>query len=140
MNSHPSKQRINVWISPERAITIDAVGYAGSSCEEATAFLELALGTVGRRQRNRDYYRSPEEARAEVVVKSAADELDRPLLAWSLTTDWWNGHVEKEVGPNYGRLLQLYGVHKTTREARRKRLRVTRHTETDGSIRLSLAA
>ena len=59
---------------------------------------------------------------------------------YALTTDWWNGHVEKEVGPKYGRLLQLYGVHKTTREARRKRLRVTRHTETDGSIRLSLAA
>ena len=59
---------------------------------------------------------------------------------YTLTTDWWNGHVEKEVGPNFGRLLQLYGVHKTTREARRKRLRVTRHTETDGSIRISLAA
>lgn len=59
---------------------------------------------------------------------------------YTLTTDWWNGHVEKEVGSNYGRLLQLYGVHKTTREARRKRLRVTRHQETDGTIRLSLAA
>ena len=53
-----SNQRIDVWISPEGAITIDAVGYTGSSCEEATAFLEQALGTVGRRQRGRDYYRS----------------------------------------------------------------------------------
>jgi hypothetical protein len=52
-----SKQRIDVWISPEGAITIDAVGYTGSSCEEATAFLEQALGTVGRRQRGLDYYR-----------------------------------------------------------------------------------
>jgi hypothetical protein len=52
-----SKQRIDVWISPEGAITIDAVGYTGSSCEEATRFLEQALGTVGRRQRGRDYYR-----------------------------------------------------------------------------------
>jgi hypothetical protein len=52
-----SNQRIDVWISPEGAITIDAVGYTGSSCEEATAFLEQALGTVGRRQRGRDYYR-----------------------------------------------------------------------------------
>ena len=60
--------------------------------------------------------------------------------AYTLTTDWWNGHVEKEVGPHYGRLLQLYGVHKTMQEASRKRLRVTRHNETDGSIRLSLAA
>jgi hypothetical protein len=60
--------------------------------------------------------------------------------SYTLTTDWWGGHVEKEVGPNYGRLLQLYGVHKTMREASRKRLRVTRRQETDGSIRLTLAA
>jgi hypothetical protein len=59
---------------------------------------------------------------------------------YELATDWWNGHVEKEVGPNYGRLLQLYGVHKTMREAAKKRLRVTRHQENDGSIRLSLSA
>ncbi|MEQ1841184.1 MAG: DUF1257 domain-containing protein [Verrucomicrobiales bacterium] len=59
---------------------------------------------------------------------------------YELATDWWNGHVEAEVGPNYGQLLQLYGVHKTIREANKKRLRVTRHQETDGSIRISLAA
>ena len=59
---------------------------------------------------------------------------------YELATDWWNGHVEAEVGPNYGRLLQLYGVHKTIREASRKRLRATRHQETDGSIRITLAA
>ncbi|MBP9222631.1 MAG: DUF2997 domain-containing protein [Verrucomicrobiales bacterium] len=52
-----SKERIDVWISPEGAITIDAVGYTGSSCEEATRFLETSLGTVGRKQRSRDYYR-----------------------------------------------------------------------------------
>jgi hypothetical protein len=60
--------------------------------------------------------------------------------AYELSTDWWNGHVEREVGPNYGRLLQLYGVHKTMREAAKKHLRVTRRQETDGSIRLTLAA
>jgi len=60
--------------------------------------------------------------------------------AYELSTDWWNGHVEREVGPNYGRLLQLYGVHKTMREAAKKQLRVTRRQETDGSIRLTLAA
>ena len=58
--------------------------------------------------------------------------------AYGLTTDWWDGHVEREVGPRYGRLLQLYGVHKTTREARRQRYRVTRKVEQDGSICLSL--
>lgn len=60
--------------------------------------------------------------------------------SYELTTDWWGGHVEKEVGPEYGRLLQLYGVHKTIREAQKKRLRVTRRQESDGSIKLTLAA
>ena len=63
-----------------------------------------------------------------------------PTDAYELSTDWWNGHVEAEVGPNYGRLLQLYGVHKTMREAAKKHLRVTRRQETDGSIKLTLAA
>ena len=58
--------------------------------------------------------------------------------AYGLSTDWWQRHVEKEVGFGYGRLLQLYGVHKTVREARRRRLRVTRKTENDGTIKLSL--
>ncbi len=52
-----SKERIDVWISPEGAITLDAVGYTGSTCEEATRFLEESLGTVGRKQRTRDYLR-----------------------------------------------------------------------------------
>lgn len=60
--------------------------------------------------------------------------------SYELTTDWWGGHVEKEVGPKYGRLLQLYGVHKTIREAQKKRLRVTRRQESDGSIKLTLAS
>jgi hypothetical protein len=63
-----------------------------------------------------------------------------PTDPYELTTDWWNGHVEREVGPNFGRLLQLYGVHKTMREAAKKHLRVTRRQETNGSIRLTLAA
>ena len=63
-----------------------------------------------------------------------------PEAPYELSTDWWNGHVEHEVGPNYGRLLQLYGVHKTMREAAKKHLRVTRRQESDGSIKLTLAA
>lgn len=61
-----------------------------------------------------------------------------PDGTYDLTTDWWKGHVSKEVGPNYGRLLQLYGVHKTIREARSRRLRVTRKAQTNGTIKLTL--
>lgn len=57
---------------------------------------------------------------------------------YGLTTDWWDGHVAREVGEGYGRLLQSYGVHKTMREARLRGLRSTRRVETDGSILLTL--
>lgn len=60
--------------------------------------------------------------------------------AYGLTTDWWAGHVEKEVGPEYGRLLQLYGVHKAIREARRAGYLVQRKSQHDGSIKVSLLA
>jgi hypothetical protein len=59
---------------------------------------------------------------------------------YELSTDWWDGHVEKEVGPNYGRLLQLYGVHQTMRLAHRRGLRATRTHETGDVIRVTLAA
>ncbi|MDD2708127.1 MAG: DUF1257 domain-containing protein [Verrucomicrobiae bacterium] len=48
--------------------------------------------------------------------------------AYGLTTDWWGSYVEKEVGKNYGRLLQLYAVHKATIEARKKGHLVKRQT------------
>jgi len=57
---------------------------------------------------------------------------------YGLTTDWWDGHVVKEVGEGYGRLLQAYGVHKTMREARTRGLRILRKQEQDGSVLLTL--
>jgi len=56
-----------------------------------------------------------------------------------LTADLWAGHVEREVGKNYGRLLQLYGVHKAMREARRKGLLIKRSQRNDGAIKLVIA-
>jgi hypothetical protein len=57
---------------------------------------------------------------------------------FGLTADLWQGHVEKEVGQGYGKLLQLYGVHKATIEARKKGLSVMRKQKQDGSIKLVL--
>ena len=63
----------------------------------------------------------------------------QPNDNYGLTTDWWNGHVEREVGKDFGRLLQLYGVHKTTLEARKKGLSVLRRQQPNGAIKLVLA-
>src|SRR5688500_6158846 len=59
--------------------------------------------------------------------------------SFGLTADLWNGHVEQEVGKNYGKLLQLYAVHKATREARHRGHLVTRSQKQDGSIKLVIA-
>ena len=58
--------------------------------------------------------------------------------SFQLTADLWQGHVEKELGQDFGRLKQLYGVHKTTLEARKKGLSVRRRTMQNGTIRLAL--
>ena len=63
----------------------------------------------------------------------------QPDGTFGLTTDWWDGHVEKEVGSNFGRLLQLYGVHKASMEARKKGYSVLRNQQPNGSIKLILA-
>lgn len=57
---------------------------------------------------------------------------------YGFSADWWDGHVEKEVGGGYGLLLQSYGVHKTLREARMRGLRTNRSIEADGTILLTL--
>ncbi|MCB1132171.1 MAG: DUF1257 domain-containing protein [Verrucomicrobiae bacterium] len=58
--------------------------------------------------------------------------------SYQLTADQWDGHVAREVGVGYGRLLQSYGVHKTIKEAAARGLRSTRRVESDGSILLTL--
>ena len=59
--------------------------------------------------------------------------------SYGITADLWAEHVEEEVGKNSGRLLQLYAVHKATREARKKGHFVTRTAKHDGSIKLVIA-
>jgi hypothetical protein len=64
----------------------------------------------------------------------------QPNGSHELTCDWWDGHVAKEVGEKFGKLLQLYGVHKAMREARRKGHLVQRRAQPNGSIKLVITA
>ena len=50
------QQEIHVDIAPDGAVKIDAVGFSGSDCEQATAFLELALGKVQQKRRKPEYH------------------------------------------------------------------------------------
>ena len=46
---------IEVIVSPDGGIQIDAVGFKGADCEQATRFLEEALGTVRQKQRKPEF-------------------------------------------------------------------------------------
>ena len=50
------KRTIEITISFTGEITIDAVGFKGPDCEQATRFLELALGVVGKTVKKPEYY------------------------------------------------------------------------------------
>ena len=104
---------------------------------EACAELELELLSKAEA---RGYGSTSHRGEFVIRLKGPYDvALNRqPDSTYGLTTDWWDGHVEKEVGGHYGRLLQLYAVHKTAREARKRGLSVQRTLRTDGSIKLTL--
>ena len=51
------QQEIRVDIAPDGSVKIDAVGFAGPDCEQATAFLEQALGEATGRQHKPEFHR-----------------------------------------------------------------------------------
>jgi hypothetical protein len=47
---------IEIIVSPKGDFKIDAVGFKGADCENATQFLEEALGTVSHKQKKPEYH------------------------------------------------------------------------------------
>ncbi len=56
-------KRIEVDISPGGGVTIDAVGFTGPDCEQATEFLEKALGQKMTVRRKPEYMQRRYRAR-----------------------------------------------------------------------------
>ena len=108
----------------------DLVALRAALAELGLALLENAPA--------RGYYQNTIKGDYVIQLKGPYDiALKRqPNGAYELTADLWMGHVEAEVGKNYGRLLQLYGVHKAMAEARKKGHLVQRRSQQDGSIKL----
>ncbi len=82
---------------------------------------ELGL-TLLQNAEARGYYENKTKGDYVIRLKGPYDIAlsKQPDGTFGLTADLWNGHVENEVGQGYGKLLQLYGVHKATIEARKK--------------------
>ena len=97
--------------------------------------VELVLGGEAR-----GYAGQTRKGEAVVKLKGPYDiALNRqPDGNYALTTDFWAGHVEQEVGAGFGKLMQLYGVHKAMREARKKGYLASRKTLPNGAIRLTI--
>ncbi len=102
-----------------------------------SACQEMGL-TLLQNTEARGYYENKIKGEYVVRLKGPYDIAlnKQPDDSFGLTADLWNGHVEKEVGQGYGKLLQLYGVHKAMREARKRGHMVNRSQQKDGSIRL----
>jgi len=48
---------IEVIVSPDGALKIDAVGFKGADCQRATEFLEKVLGQVAKRVKKPEFHR-----------------------------------------------------------------------------------
>ncbi len=48
---------ITVVVTPEGNVTIEAHGFTGGMCTQATAELEKALGAPGKRTKKPDFYK-----------------------------------------------------------------------------------
>jgi hypothetical protein len=105
------------------------------------ALEEMGLALIPDAQA-RGYYQSSTKGEFVIRLKGHYDiALNKePDSSYGLTTDWWDGHVEKEVGKDYGKLLQLYGVHKAILEAKKKGYTAVRKTQLNGSIKLTLTS
>ena len=51
------KKSIELTVGPDGQTSIEAVGFTGSDCEKATAFLEQALGKATTKRHTPDFYR-----------------------------------------------------------------------------------
>jgi hypothetical protein len=104
-----------------------------------SACAELGL-TVKQNAQARGYYENKTKGDYVIQLKGPYDIAlnQQPDGSFGITADLWQGHVEKEVGQGYGKLLQLYGVHKATMEARKKGLSVLRRPQQNGAIKLVL--
>jgi hypothetical protein len=53
-----ANKTIEIIVSPNGEVQIDAIGFKGADCEQATRFLEEALGVVGLKTKKPEYHAS----------------------------------------------------------------------------------
>jgi hypothetical protein len=61
------KRTIEITVSPIGDISIEAVGFKGPDCEQATKFLETVLGTVNTRSRKPEFHQQTTSTRQQKI-------------------------------------------------------------------------
>jgi hypothetical protein len=49
---------IEILIAPDGTLSIDAIGFKGADCDQATKFLESALGLTAEKRRKPEYHQT----------------------------------------------------------------------------------
>ena len=62
-----TQKTIEVIVAPDGSLKIEAMGFKGADCERATAFLERALGRVGKKVKKPEYYHREEVRRQQRI-------------------------------------------------------------------------
>ena len=106
------------------------------------AALERAVAELGLTMTSHQKVRGYTDINAEHVIKLNGQydvglELNEDMT-FRLVYDPYQGHVENELGPGCGRLLQRYAVCKLEVEARKKGLSVFRNYQQNGNIQVVL--
>jgi len=60
-----SKKMVRVVIAPDGEVSIEAIGFQGNACEQATHALEEALGTVEKRIHKPEYRQRAVQSREQ---------------------------------------------------------------------------
>lgn len=61
------KPHIEIIVSPMGDIAIDAIGFKGADCEQATRFIEEALGSVATRNKKAEHSQTRSQQRQQKV-------------------------------------------------------------------------
>ena len=61
------KSTIEIIVSPTGEFTIEGVGFKGSDCEQATRFLEAALGVVDAKVKKPEFHQQARATRQQTL-------------------------------------------------------------------------
>jgi|AntRauMFilla1563_2_1112583.scaffolds.fasta_scaffold00542_5 hypothetical protein len=60
-----AKEHVTIDFSPDGSVKVEAHNYTGNSCEEATRYIEEALGVEGTSKKKAEFYKASRKVSAK---------------------------------------------------------------------------